>query len=153
MAGMVNDPRSTLRTEAVKAADQLYEMLYDTARRLLVEQLPSALGGVPPTHEPPKRQGGEEKPGPEKRLSQERVEEALAKIIELLETRPGGLRSEQIRAELKMDKRLFQYAANLGKTSDQLNQQGERRSTVYSLPTKPSAALTEGRVVKRKKRT
>lgn len=46
---------------------------------------------------------------------------------------PKGLRSEQIRAKLKLDKKQFQYAADLGKQSDQLIQTGERRTTAYAL--------------------
>jgi hypothetical protein len=86
------------------------------------------------------------------RLTQESIEDALAQVIELLKKHPNGLRSEQIRADLNMNKKLFQYAAHLGKTSDQLAQTGERRSTVYALPARPSKAQEEGRVIRKKKR-
>lgn len=93
-----------------------------------------------------------------KRLTQETIEEALAQIVSLLEKHAEGLRSEEIRTNLGMDKKLFQYAAHLGKTSDQLTQSGERRTTVYSVPTKqpvkPAAPKSEAhaRVIRRKKK-
>jgi hypothetical protein len=103
----------------------------------------------------------------QERVSKEAIEKALAQIVKLLEKHSEGLRSEQIRSDLSMPKKLFQYAAHLGKTTDQLAQTGERRSTVYSLPGAretdidaskmlehigPSKAQREGRVVKKKRR-
>lgn len=137
---MVTDIKTALREEAVRFADRVHD--------LMIAQLTSALGAVTSKPQPQKPQP----PAARARLSQEAMEEALAQIIKLLEKHAEGLRSEQIRAELGMDKKLFQYAAHLGKTSDQLSQTGERRSTVYSLPVRPSRAQEEGRVVKRRKR-
>jgi hypothetical protein len=138
---MTNDLRAALREEAIKAADNLY----DAAMRMFAAQFAAVLGTSTAQ--------GAESPKSGTRVSQEGIEEALARIIELLEKHPSGLRSEEIRSKLSMEKKLFQYAANLGKTSDQLVQEGERRSTTYSLPTKTSPAQAEGRVVKRRKRT
>ncbi len=141
---MMTDLRAALHAEAIKAADQFYE----TAMRLFTAQIATVLGAPVSLPEP----APEAAQSRGERLSQEKIEEALARIIELLEKHPSGLRSEQIRAELGMDKKLFQYAAHLGKTSDQLAQEGERRLTVYSLPVRPSTAQAEGRVIKKKKR-
>lgn len=141
---MVTDIRTALREEAVRFADRVHD--------LMITQLTSALGAVTQVPTPQiQRQPGAPAPRRE-RLAEEAVEEALAQIIRLLEKHADGLRSEQIRAELGMDKKLFQYAAHLGKTSDQLAQTGERRSTVYSIPARPSKAQAEGRVVKRRKK-
>lgn len=140
---MTNDLRASLRAEAVQFADRVHD--------LMISQLTSVLGGT--------LRGGAggkvEQAGPKAnraRLTEEAIEEALAQVIKLLEAHPKGLRSEQIRADLGMNKKLFQYAAHLGKTSDQLTQTGERRSTVYALPTKVSKAQEEGRVIRKAKK-
>lgn len=139
---MTTDLRASLRAEAVQFADRVHD--------LMISQLTTILGG-----------GGGQKAAPaiqvassarRERLTQEAIEEALAQVVELLKKHPNGLRSEQIRADLGMNKKLFQYAAHVGKTSDQLTQKGERRSTVYALPTRTSKAQEEGRVIKKKKR-
>lgn len=145
LTGMTMDIKAALREEAMQFADRVHD--------LMIAQLTSVLGGTLATgagaRSTPVSPG---RPVTRQRLSQEAVEEALAQVIALLEKHPGGLRSEQIRTDLAMDKKLFQYAAHLGKTSDQLAQTGERRSTVYALPAKTSKALEAGRVIKRKKR-
>lgn len=133
---MTNDLRASLRAEAVQFADRVHD--------LMISQLTSILGGagVKPAAQVPAATRRES-------LKEEAIEEALAQVIKLLEKHPSGLRSERIRSELNMSKKLFQYAAHLGKTSDQLTQTGERRLTVYSLPARPSKAQEEGRVIKR----
>lgn len=141
---MMTDIKTALREEAVRFADKVHD--------LMIAQLTSALGAVTSTPPQPQKQPPVRTAARREKLAQETVEEALAQIIKLLEKHAEGLRSEQIRAELGMDKKLFQYAANLGKTSDQLTQAGERRSTVYSIPARPSKAQEEGRVVKRRRK-
>ena len=123
----------------------------------MVSQLTAILGGAIGTAPAPVVRV-ETKPARE-RLTEEAIEEGLAQIVALLEKHPNGLRSEEIRTELGMNKKLFQYAAHLGKTSDQLTQSGERRTTTYSLPprTPKPAPATRGseapaRVIKRKKK-
>lgn len=137
--------KAALREEAMRFADRVHD--------LMVAQLTSALGGAA-TAPVAGARAVVVRPNAKSRekLSQEAIEEGLAQIIKLLEKHAAGLRSEQIRANLGMNKKLFQYAANLGKTSDQLTQTGERRSTVYSLPVRPSKAQEEGRVIRKKKR-
>lgn len=118
----------------------------------MISQLTSILGGGATGQRPAVVTVRTDAPARRERLTQEAIEEALAQVIKLLEKHPNGLRSEQIRADLNLNKKLFQYAAHLGKTSDQLTQKGERRTTVYSLPSRPSKAQEEGRVIKKKKR-
>lgn len=137
---MTNDLRASLRAEAVQFADRVHD--------LMISQLTSILGGGQKTEAVASPRASNKR----ERLTQEAIEEALAQVIKLLEKHPNGLRSEQIRADLNLNKKLFQYAAHLGKTSDQLTQHGERRTTVYSLPTRPSKAQEEGRVIRKKKR-
>lgn len=123
----------------------------------MISQLTSILGGGASSGAAP-AQVRVERPAVRVRLTQETIEDALAQIVALLERHSGGLRSEEIRMNLNMDKKLFQYAAHLGKTSDQLTQSGERRTTVYSVPTKqpvkPAAPKSEAhaRVIRRKKK-
>lgn len=142
---VMNDLRSALRAEAVKIADQFYE----SAMRLFAEQMANMFGSTPAG-----QAGATAGVVPARsRLSQEHLEEVLATVIELLEKNPGGLRSEQIRSKLNIDKKTFQMAMHIGKQSDQVVQSGERRATVYALPGRPSKAQEEGRVVRgRKKR-
>lgn len=140
MVEVMEDLRNAIRAEAIKFADQLYDKF--------MSQIASALGGVfgasmpKPNGETPKRR---------ERLSEERIEETLARIVALLESHPEGLRSEEIRAKLSLDKKTFQYAANTGKESDQIIQKGERRATTYLLPKVGVRAQAEGRVVKKKR--
>lgn len=122
----------------------------------MISQLTSILGGGASLGAAP-AQVRVEKPAVRKRLTQETIEEALAQIVSLLEKHAEGLRSEEIRTSLNMDKKLFQYAAHLGKTSDQLTQSGERRTTVYSVPTKQPVkpapkSEAHARVIRRKKK-
>lgn len=138
---MTNDLRASLRAEAVQFADRVHDLMISQLTAILGGSNGQKSAGAPATAAPARE-----------RLTPEAIEEALAQVIKLLEKHPNGLRSEQIRSDLNMNKKLFQYAAHLGKTSDQLAQSGERRSTVYSLPTRPSKAQEEGRVIRKKKR-
>lgn len=141
---MTNDLRASLRAEAVQFADRVHD--------LMISQLTSILGGGMTGQRQAPEAAPVVKVGPSRvRLTEEAIEEALAQVIKLLEKHPNGLRSEQIRADLNLNKKLFQYAAHLGKTSDQLTQHGERRTTMYALPTRPSKAQSEGRVIKKKR--
>lgn len=153
LTAMTTDLRAALRDEAMRFADRVHD--------LMIAQLASLLnpGSSPPVPPPPAQATVRREVTPaapaqptRQRLSQELIEEALAQIIRLLEKHPGGLRSEQIRNDLGMNKKLFQYAAHLGRTSDQLVQKGDRRTTTYSLPAKQSKAQEEGRVIRKKKR-
>jgi hypothetical protein len=132
----MNDLLSALEAEAVQSARRQYDMI----TKWIAERMTGVFGPIPKPAAAPAPRG---------RLSQERMEEVLATIIELLGKHPEGLRSEQIRAKLAIDKKSFQYAMNLGKESDQVVQSGERRATVYKLPGRTSRAQEEGRVVKR----
>lgn len=147
LAAMAIDTREAFHAEFIKAADRLHDIVMPQ----IAAQIAAVLNGGLVL----KTQAREVEPAAPRtteHLSEEKVVDALARIIDLLKKHPTGFRSEQIRAELRMDKRLFQYAAHLGKTSDQLIQEGERRSTVYLLPTKTSMAQADGRVIKKKKK-
>ena len=135
----MNDLRETIRAEFIKFADNIH----DIVMRTISERM---FGGSVP-----KQAAAEDAPR-RARISQESKEEVLAVIIELLGRHPEGLRSEQIRRELKLDKKAFQLAVNVGKESDQVVQSGERRATVYNLPRQTSKAQAEGRVIKGKKK-
>lgn len=136
----MNDLRETIRAEFIKFADSIH----DIVMRTISERM---FGGSMP------KQAAAEEPPRRARVTQENKEEVLATIIELLGRHPEGLRSEQIRRELKLDKKAFQLAMNVGKESDQIVQSGERRATVYNLPKAGARAQAEGRVIKGKKKS
>jgi hypothetical protein len=58
---------------------------------------------------------------------------ALDGVAELLRDKPTGLRGEQIRAHLRLDKRLFLQAVADGLDVGRLRKTGERRATTYFL--------------------
>lgn len=82
------------------------------------------------------------------RVNPEDLESVLARVIEILKSRPSGLRSENLTKEVGLDKRVVLKAVYLGLESDQLKKTGEKRATTYFLP---NAAQASGRVVSRKK--
>ncbi len=56
---------------------------------------------------------------------------ALDRIETLLKTRHEGLRAEQIRSSLGVDKQLFTHAVSDGLEVGRLRKEGERRATTY----------------------
>jgi hypothetical protein len=138
---MSTNIQDAVHGEALKFADTVYKMLASSMSDAIGAAFRASLGAEPVVKEVKKRE----------RLLPEQVEGTLAQIIDLLKQHPTGLRSEQIRAMLHLEKKTFQMAAYLGRTSDQLVQSGERRATVYVLPVRPSRAVEEGRVIKKKK--
>ena len=116
------DLRVALREEAARLNERLS----------MIGQLLSSLGEG--RDSPPPRKAPSLSTTTSERISKEGIEGALGQIVKLLEKHAEGLRSEDIRAELNMSKKLFQYAAHAGKAADRLTQTGERRSTIYSLP-------------------
>lgn len=135
----MTDLQTALRAEALRCAEQFYE----TAMRLISQQLTGLFGGpgVPQTSPPtaPKR-------------SREEIESVLASVVELLGQHPQGLRLEGLRKELGLDNKTLGKALYLGLESDQITKTGDRRTTTYLLPPTPSKAQGDGRVVRRKKK-
>lgn len=68
------------------------------------------------------------------RRSQEDIEGLLQSMVETLKAHPGGLRAEQIREQLKLDKREMAAPIKMGLEAAILTKTGEKRATTYSLP-------------------
>jgi anti-sigma factor ChrR (cupin superfamily) len=61
------------------------------------------------------------------------IAKALEQVVALLKGSKGGLRSEQIRAQLKMDKKELPRVLKEGLAKKVLKSKGEKRSTTYSV--------------------
>jgi hypothetical protein len=66
------------------------------------------------------------------RRSPEEIAKALEQVVALLATHPGGLRAEQIRAELGMDVREMPRVLQAGVAHKMLKSKGEKRATTYT---------------------
>lgn len=135
----MTDLQTALRAEAIRCADQFYE----TAMRLISEQLTGMFGSKP--HEIARTL-------PTNRRSPEEIERVLVDVVDLLKKNPEGLRLEGLRKGLGLDNKTINKALYLGLNSDQLTKTGDRRTTTYMLAPVPSRAQSDGRVVKRKGR-
>ncbi len=90
------------------------------------------------------------------RRSAEDIAETLAWIAELLGKHPNGLRAEEIRTALDLDRREMPKPLAEGLKSGALMKTGERRATVYSLGAGTVSAspkkTTKKRAARRKKK-
>ena len=60
------------------------------------------------------------------------IAKALERVIALVKTRKGGLRSEQIREELGLDKREVPRVLQEGFATKKLKSRGRKRATTYT---------------------
>jgi hypothetical protein len=74
----------------------------------------------------PKRPGGRLA-----RRSEADVEKVLASVVVLVKNSKGGLRSEQIRDALRLDRRELPRVLKAGLGSKKLRASGQKRATVY----------------------
>ena len=65
------------------------------------------------------------------RRSLEDIAKTLASIVALLKGKKAGLRSEQIRAALKLDKREMPRVLKMGIAKKSIRSKGKKRSTTY----------------------
>ena len=63
--------------------------------------------------------------------SLEDIAKTLASIVALLKGKKAGLRSEQIRAALKLDKREMPRVLKMGLAKKAIRSKGQKRSTTY----------------------
>jgi hypothetical protein len=95
--------------------------------------------GRPPGQRGPGRPPGKRGPGrppgsTSKRLARRSENDIAAvteSIIALVKKHPTGLRAEQIRAELSIDKREWMRPLGMALDSKKLTKKGEKRSTTY----------------------
>jgi hypothetical protein len=72
-----------------------------------------------------------------RRRSLAEIAKALEQIVALVKTKKGGLRAEQIRAELKMDRKELPRVLKEGLAKKQLKSKGRKRATVYTAAASP----------------
>jgi hypothetical protein len=65
------------------------------------------------------------------RRSPEQIAKAVERVVALVKKSKDGLRSEQIRAELKLDKRELPRVLGEGLTKKVLKSKGQKRATRY----------------------
>lgn len=68
------------------------------------------------------------------RRSPDDIAKALATVVTLVKSSKGGLRSEQIREALKLDKRELPRVLYEGLRTKKLKSKGQKRATTYSAP-------------------
>jgi hypothetical protein len=66
------------------------------------------------------------------RRSPEDIAKTLGGIVSLLKTKKAGLRSEQIRHTLKLDRRELPRVLKMGLAKKAIRAKGQKRATVYS---------------------
>jgi hypothetical protein len=66
------------------------------------------------------------------RRSPEEIQKTLGSIVSLLKAKKSGLRSEQIRDTLKLDKRELPRVLGEGLKTKKLKSKGQKRATIYS---------------------
>lgn len=87
---------------------------------------PRATPAKPAAAKPAKTKGGRLA-----RRTPEDVAKTLAAVVSLLKTKKDGLRSEQIRASLKLDKREMPRVLGDGLAKKVLKSKGQKRATSY----------------------
>jgi hypothetical protein len=66
------------------------------------------------------------------RRSPEEIQKTLGSIVTLLKAKKAGLRSEQIRDALELDKRELPRVLGEGLKTKKLKSKGQKRATIYS---------------------
>jgi hypothetical protein len=67
------------------------------------------------------------------RRSMDDIQRALDRIVVLLTSHPEGLRAEQIREQLGLDRRELPRPIEMGLSRGALSKSGQKRATVYTL--------------------
>lgn len=68
------------------------------------------------------------------RRTPEEIAKTLASIVALVKAKKEGMRSEEIRAALTLDKREMPRVLQEGVTTKKLKSKGQKRATTYSAP-------------------
>lgn len=72
-----------------------------------------------------------EKPGKRRRRSKQDVENLVGEIVRLVKRTKDGLRAEQIREELGIERKLLPRALATALADKKLHKKGQKRSTTY----------------------
>ncbi len=114
---------SSLQQTLEKHALELAMAIMNAVRSASIEELVEMTGGMTTSRA--------DRPRPVARRASEDVASRLASIVSVLTHHPEGLRAEQIRAELQMEKRDILKPIAEGLASGALRKKGQRRATVY----------------------
>jgi hypothetical protein len=90
---------------------------------------------------PARRKGG----GRLARRSPEQITAVADSIVSLLEKHPDGLRSEQIRAILKLDRKEIPRPIQEALDKNRITSEGQKRSTTYFVRSGGKAAAKKGK--------
>ena len=138
---------TTLRSTLASLADNFADAVLAAIRGASLDELVDESGGVP--RRGPGRPRGSSTtkaaPAPARtsaparrargrlpRRSPADIAKALGTIVALLKGKKAGLRSEQIRDALKLDKRELPRVLGEGLKTKKLKSKGQKRATVYS---------------------
>jgi len=125
---------TSLRSQLNDLASSFADGVLAAIRAASLEELTAesgARGGRAP------RGGGGGQPDPLRkggrlaRRSQEQIDAALGKVVALVKSKKDGLRSEEIRAALKLDRREVPRVLKEGLRTKKLRAKGQKRATVY----------------------
>jgi hypothetical protein len=133
---MAKDFRSSVRALAAEIAEQLAEQLIQLVRTSSMEDVfgtEAVRASAAPSASVSARAVSAGRGGRGKRGRRSAVDTGatLTAIAGLLAKSPEGLRAEQIRAALKIDKPTVTKALTAGLESKKLRKKGEKRATKY----------------------
>jgi hypothetical protein len=123
----------SLRHQLSDLASSFADAILDAIRASSLEELLAQSGGAPgPKRGPGRPRGSSGKPGRLPRRSAEDIASELAKIVALVKKNKGGLRAEQIRAELGLQAKELPRVLKEGLSTKVLKSKGQKRATTYT---------------------
>ncbi|HVJ88610.1 MAG TPA: hypothetical protein VM580_02330 [Labilithrix sp.] len=131
---------STLRQTIENQAVQFAEAIVNAVRAASIDELVGIQGGTRGAPRAPSPRTVEPSPVSRKgkggrlvRRSAEDIAKTLDSIVDLLAQHPEGLRAEQIKESLGLDKREMPKPIAEGLNSGALKKSGQKRATVYTV--------------------
>ncbi len=134
--------RQTINAEAARFAQAIVEALRSSS----LDELMSIAGSTPRSGSASAKTTPKIRNGRLGRHSAGDIDQTLSRILDLLGNHPEGLRAEQIKASLGLDKREMPRPIASGLASGALSKSGQKRATVYFAGS--GAALPKKRVKK-----
>jgi uncharacterized membrane protein len=130
---MTNDFRTNVRELATRFAEQLADELVGLIQTSTMAEVFAGRGAAGAAISARGASVAPKLNGRRKRGARTTAnsEKTLASIVDLLSKNSGGLRAEQIRDALKLDKPTVTKALGAGLASKTLTKKGEKRATTY----------------------